>query len=344
MSGTSIYDNFIEWYTSEQLHFHQFAEYVLESVSTLLPEYKILTAIESAREKDIESLSKKCKKMVKSNNDPDTYVYKYTDPKNQITDMAGVRIVAYVTSDIPIICSIVKRLFEIDEKNSDDKRSKLESDKVGYLSIHYIVSLKQSDLEYNKYKDMKCEIQVRTVLQHAWAQIFHDRQYKPISEEQIPIDLVRQTNLIAGSLEILDSEIDGLVKRYNEFYKIFDNDRYQALLDEAVSDKSLKEFLFFSMGRKYRFYDHRRVLSILKTLGMETIRDFEHIFKEEIAIAMRDKPAIMIDRIVIFMIVASMPEKFFECFGSQFIFTRSAVDLLKKYIDVDKYIPQCIEE
>ena len=338
MSDTSIYDQFIGWYAEEKEHFRNFAEYIRKSVTDHLSEYKILPAISTAREKDVESLRKKCRKLVESKDNPNSYVYKYNDPKNQITDMAGVRIVAYVDSDIPTICSIIERLFDIDSIKSIDKREKLEPNQVGYLSKHYIVSLNQNDREYNTYKDMKCEIQVLTVLQHAWAQIFHDRQYKPVGEKKIPIDLARKTNLVAGSLELLDNEIDVLVKQYNEFYEMLDNAEHQAFLDEIISEKNLKKYVAISMGHKYKFYDHKRVLDILAAFEIKTVRDFSHIFNEEIAISLSDMPIITIDHIVVYMIIATDPEKFFKNFGNEFKYTQSAVDILKKYIDTEKYM------
>ena len=94
--------------------------------------------------------------------------------------MAGVRIVCYLPQDILPIQNIVESLFDVDRDNSMNKADLLNSNKVGYLSVHYIVSLKEEFLsgEQRKYKGMKCEIQLRTVLQDAWSQVFHDRQYK----------------------------------------------------------------------------------------------------------------------------------------------------------------------
>lgn len=71
--------------------------------------------------------------------------------------------------------------FSIDEGNSGNKADMLETDKVGYLSVHYFLKLNNKRLalsEYKGYKGLKCEVQVRTLLQHAWAEIEHDRNYK----------------------------------------------------------------------------------------------------------------------------------------------------------------------
>ena len=251
MSNIDECDQFIQWYKENKTQFAELSKYILEKITNVVHDYGIEIVTKSSREKDINKLSEKCRKRVKKPNGTETY--KYSDPKNQITDMAGVRIVVFINSDIPVMCRIIENLFDIDWKNSVNKRENLDTDKVGYLSIHYIVLLKNDDPKYNEYRNMKCEIQVRTLFQHAWAQIFHDRQYKPINGAVLPAELKRKTNLIAGNLEVLDMEIDYLVKQYNNFYNIYDNEKYQRLLDEKVSVDAIKKYLYINMEVNIRY-------------------------------------------------------------------------------------------
>ena len=91
----------------------------------------------------------------------------YTDPLNEITDLSGVRIISYYNSDVDEISNLIRREFEIDEKNSVDKRKIDEEDRFGYQSSHLVVSLSDSrqDLfEWSAFKGLRAEIQVRTVL------------------------------------------------------------------------------------------------------------------------------------------------------------------------------------
>lgn len=53
--------------------------------------------------------------------------------------------------------------------------------RLGYQSIHYLVKLpdqKTEWAEYKRFEGLIAEIQVRTILQHAWAEMEHDIQYK----------------------------------------------------------------------------------------------------------------------------------------------------------------------
>lgn len=123
----------------------------------------------------------KCKKREYTNGKD---VLKYRDSKSQITDLAGVRVVYYLPQDIPPIQRIIKNIFKIDYKNSMDKSNEVGMNTVG-----------------QKFKSMKCEIQLRTVLQDAWSQVFHYHQYKNNAKNgKIPEKILRETNLISDAL------------------------------------------------------------------------------------------------------------------------------------------------
>ncbi len=74
----------------------------------------------------------------------------------------------------------------------------------GYASRHLLVS---TDPERRAYEPRAPrQVQVRTVLQHAWAEFEHDIRYKgTIPEEHVP-DLDRRFTLAAGLLELADRE------------------------------------------------------------------------------------------------------------------------------------------
>ena len=93
--------------------------------------------------------------------------YKYKNIYD-ITDLVGVRVVTYYTDDVDKVAAITKQIFDIDWKNSVDKR-KHQLDSFGYLSLHYICYLKEGPL-----RNIPFEVQMRTALQHVWSAIEHD--------------------------------------------------------------------------------------------------------------------------------------------------------------------------
>ena len=135
---------------------------------------------------------------------------------NDITDIIGVRIISHYANDVDRIAKIVEEEFLVDSKNSIDKRATLEPDRFGYLSLHYIVNLndKRTRLrEYVPYKNIKAEIQIRSILQHAWAEIEHDIGYK--SSNGLPNEVRRYFSRLAGLLELADDEFIKIRKSIN---------------------------------------------------------------------------------------------------------------------------------
>lgn len=140
---------------------------------------------------------------------------------SEITDIAGLRIITYFEDEVNKIAELISKEFEIDKKNSIDKRSVIEPNEFGYMSLHLVVELNNSRkelTEYRRFKSMKAEIQIRTILQHAWAEIEHDLGYK--SSIEVPRDIRRTFSRIAGILETADREFvtvkDELIKYENE--------------------------------------------------------------------------------------------------------------------------------
>ena len=105
--------------------------------------------------------------------------------------MAGVRIIAYFPSDVDKIVPLIEKEFNIESKHSMDKRLSSDPAIFGFASVHFVVEFRHEILklpEYAPFGKMKCEIQVRTVLQHAWAEIEHNIVYKSPGEIPFRID------------------------------------------------------------------------------------------------------------------------------------------------------------
>ena len=142
----------------------------------------------------------------------------YSDPAQNMTDLSGIRIVLYFESDVQKVGELIKTAFEVDEQNSLDKDSLLSTNQVGYRSVHYVCGLgaKRAEIdEYKMFTALKFEFQVRTVLQHAWAELAHDRKYK--FSNTLPPELERQLFLYAGLLEIADKGFDQTAKAIDNY-------------------------------------------------------------------------------------------------------------------------------
>ena len=161
--------------------------------------------------------------------------YKYRT-LHDVTDIVGIRVVTYYTDDVDKVAAIAKQIFDIDWKNSVDKR-KHQLNSFGYLSLHYICYLKEGPL-----RTIPFEIQMRTALQHVWSAIEHDIGYK--GAVKLPPEFVRQFSRLAGMLEMADDEFSRLRTTMTDYRR-----QVQALVksghfsEVSLSTDSFRQFL-----------------------------------------------------------------------------------------------------
>lgn len=115
---------------------------------------------------------------------------------DEVTDVVGLRVVTYFEDAIDGVAAAVERAFSVDLARSVDKRLAEDPTRFGYRSLHYICATEGGAAPF--------EIQVRTLLQHAWAEIEHDLGYK--SAESVPHHVRRRFSRLAGLLELADEE------------------------------------------------------------------------------------------------------------------------------------------
>ena len=142
------------------------------------------------------------------------------------------------------IGSIIESEFLIDERNSIDKRRLLDPDRFGYLSLHYIVSFSNQRWklsEYKKFRGLKAEIQVRSLLQHAWAGIVHDLGYK--SKLSIPKLVWRKFYRLSGLLELADQEFINLREQLREYNDSLPNRIHNNPHEVGIDSASLRTYI-----------------------------------------------------------------------------------------------------
>ncbi|HFQ5285721.1 TPA: GTP pyrophosphokinase family protein [Vibrio vulnificus] len=167
----------------------------------------------------------------------------YKTPEVQMTDLSGIRVILYFESDVDRVSKLISDSFGVDTGNSLDKSKVLSKDQIGYRSVHFVCTLgnKRATLpEYSKLTDLKFEVQVRTVLQHAWAELAHDSNYK--FSGSLPPEIERKLYLYAGMLEIADKGFDELSSQIDLYKQSIDEKSKQGDFTAAIDSISLKEF------------------------------------------------------------------------------------------------------
>lgn len=184
-------------YDSKCTLYTDFTVKIYELVKELLKENNLPVHSVNYRTKDRSSFEKKLNKSEK----------KYLK-LDDITDISGIRIITYFLDDVDKIATVVEKEFNIDKLNSVDKRAAtLDPDRFGYISLHYVAKISPERLkltEYKRFGTCSVEIQIRSILQHAWDEIEHDLGYK--GKLAVPREIRRKFSRLAGLLEIADTE------------------------------------------------------------------------------------------------------------------------------------------
>jgi ppGpp synthetase/RelA/SpoT-type nucleotidyltranferase len=146
----------------------------------------------------------------------------YGDPARQLTDQIGLRVIAYYESDVDPIASALRAEFEVNEKQSEDKRVALGLTTFGYRSVHLVARVGNAS-DWSPLKGKWFEVQVRSLLEHAWAEIEHELVYK--AGIVYPEAVLRQFAALAGAAEVLDQQFlvlrrerSALIEKYGQIY------------------------------------------------------------------------------------------------------------------------------
>lgn len=135
-------------------------------------------------------------------------VVMYPDPLNDIADVIGVRVITYVHSDVAAVADLLHDQVVVQD-DRDMGRETAQEGRFGYASRHLQIALdaaRDGQASYEQLRGRTAQVQIRTVLQHAWAEFEHDIRYKGTIPEEHARDFDRRFTLAAGLLELADQE------------------------------------------------------------------------------------------------------------------------------------------
>lgn len=259
---------------------------LLNLINSLLEQKNIRVHQVQTRVKDRDSLENK---IIRKN---DKYEFLC-----DITDIVGVRIITYFDDEVDKIAALIEEEFVIDQENSVDKR-KIDNDKFGYRSLHYVTNLKKDRIklpEYSSYGEQKFEFQIRTILQHSWAEIEHDLGYK--GEFEIPSTAKRTFYRVAALLEQADIEFVKLKSTIAEYETSLSQDIKTNPSQIEINKASLTSFMSendnvinfendvfvgeynlvieeFDIER----FTNDKLINRIKKLGVENIKQLEEFY------------------------------------------------------------------
>lgn len=225
------------------------------------------TAVIQSRAKSISSFVEKC---VRKLDECDEAVSRFTD-------LCGVRIIVQTLEQVNAVGSYLRENFIVIK--ADDKVLDLGEDRFGYRDTHFIVRLIPekaleigfSPNEVRAIGDKPAEIQLRTWVQHAWAEVMHDRIYK--ARLTYPVEFKRTSALLAAIMEDGDrtfnrlaGDIDGMLANFNAYASKEASDRELKILELVLSsaERDRKPDIALQIARMAAARgDENRVISIL---------------------------------------------------------------------------------
>lgn len=140
----------------------------------------------------IKKISSIMAKMKKLNTD---------DIEKDIEDIAGIRLMCQFVEDIYTIIDIIKRRNDMRIVNEKDYIKNFKES--GYRSYHVIIMYAIDTVD--GYKEVQCEIQIRTLAMNFWATIEHSLKYK--YDHYIPEELAIRLKRAADAAFKLDQEM-----------------------------------------------------------------------------------------------------------------------------------------
>lgn len=273
----------LDTYRARRSTFQTLKDVVLKEITTCLKQNGMqVTAIEG-RVKAEDSLAGKL--ALKG--------YKYAS-LDDIIDILGTRVITLYDDDVDKIAALIENLFDIDWKNSVDKRKLHQLDSFGYSSLHYICKVPKtlySDAEHPELNTFSFEIQIRTTLQHVWSAIEHDIGYK--SGFDIPDEYLRTLNILAGMLEMIDTEFSRIRTSLNDYSrKIFGLVASGRLDEVPLDENAFRQYLelrpFDKLNQRIAAINQAEIVEVslmsyfpvLKNMGMKTLGDIESMKKD----------------------------------------------------------------
>ncbi len=229
---------FREWYASNLPFCKALADTAHDYLEERLTDAGIPVHAVFARSKDPLTLMEKVRRKG------------YVSPREEVTDLVGARVIVQYLDEVEPAASLVRHaLVDIDEAHSIDKGKTLATREFGYRSIHIVAKLPVEVLDIRglpREPSLGVEVQVRTIFEHAWAEIEHEVVYK--SGIRYPDDFRRRFSAVAGTLEILEREFM-LMRSFRRDLIDEHKEKYQSLKELKQSFDAARLIAYFEVSR-----------------------------------------------------------------------------------------------
>jgi len=191
-----------------------------------------------------------------------------------VTDLVGLRVITFFEDTVDRVGQLVEGRLPVDFTQSVDKRSRRDAGAFGHRSLHYVCRLADSPV--------RCEIQVRTVLEHTWAEIEHNRGYK--SRDALPAAGQQRLSRLARLLELADQEFVAIRQELERRGVALHADAIVAIVKPCfafawqtwrLSPEQMREIF---RGYPLFFFAHAEVLR-KRSLGLDNVERLARLYR-----------------------------------------------------------------
>ena len=250
------------------------AEIVQRVLTECLEEASVNYLSVNARAKEVDSFARKAARPHREHpNQP-----RYSSPLTEIEDLLAARVITYLPQSVDRVCAIIRKEFDVIREEDAGQRQR-ERGVYGYASKHFNVRLTGARAALHEYRCVRnrvFEIQVRTAVQHAWAEFEHDVRYKAEIPPERKAEFDRRFTLAAALIELADNEFTAIDRLYTEVAQQRRNDRAEVVteLDEASLTAWAEQRYPESQRSKREHYTW--MLDVLDSLGIERLDQLDH--------------------------------------------------------------------
>lgn len=152
----------------------------------------------------------------------------YSDPYNEITDKVGGRIVVLLEEQANQICGVIEKLedFSFSKDRDFETERATHPELFNYKSHHYILRNK-NEISIGEIipEGTPVEIQIRTLLQHAYSELTHDTIYKPntAASPEVRRYVAKSMALIEVTDQLFSQVSNSLKLSEHQFSKIIED-------------------------------------------------------------------------------------------------------------------------
>jgi ppGpp synthetase/RelA/SpoT-type nucleotidyltranferase len=209
---------------------------------------------------------------------------------DDLSDLVGIRIIAYYSDSIDLIARIMQSQFSVPGPVDDKRKGRPESH-FGYNALHLDCGYSDKRLEcteYSRLKDAQIEVQITTVLGHAWAEMHHEWY----DSEDSPREEERRFYRLAAVLELAEQEfLDIRIKKEERDRSSIARvkadapeiqitpETLKAFIEEkdivGEIDEKLGKILGMSMRSGFRSGQTRRMADLILYASISTVQELE---------------------------------------------------------------------